>query len=142
MDSAENLIKWIWVSKDYLKKRAETVGKKGVKVEEFINQNPHLTACADFANVLKHGGLDKSRKPRSGRIPRLGKILFTAPQAAIGSLTFGDHHCAVNVSGPEDVEVKLPILDENGDRIGDAFEFAYQANQALDKLRNELEVAT
>jgi hypothetical protein len=73
--------------------------------------------------------------------PRLGEVTFTFPQAAIGSLVFGDHHVAVNVSDPEKVEVKLPILAENGDLIGDAFDFAYQAIQALEKLRNEVEAA-
>lgn len=140
MDSAENLIKWIWDSKDYLKKRAETVGRKGVEVEKFINQNIYLTVCADLANGLKHGGLDKSRKPRSQRSPRLGEISFTVPQAAIGSLVFTDHHCEVSVSDPEKVGIKLPIFDENGEGIGDAFEFAYLAIQELEKLRKEVEV--
>ena len=141
MDSAENLIKWIWDSKDYLKKRAESVGKKGARIEEYVNQNIFLSVCADLANGLKQGGLDKSRKPRSQMSPRLGEVSFTFPQAAIGSLVFGDHHVAVNVSDPDKVEVKLPILAENGDLIGDAFDFAYQAIQALEKLRNEVEAA-
>lgn len=125
MDSAENLIKWIWDSKDYLKKRAESVGKEGARIEGHVNQNIFLSVCADLANGLKHGGLDKSRKPRSQMSPRLGEISFTFPQAAIGSLVFGDHHVAVNVSDPDRVEVKLPILAENSDLIGDAFDFAY-----------------
>ena len=141
MDSAENLIKWIWDSKDYLKKRAESVGKEGARIEEYVNQNIFLSVCADLANGLKHGGLDKSRKPRSQMSPRLGEVSFTFPQAAIGSLVFGDHHVAVNVSDPDKVEVKLPILAENGDLIGDAFDFAYQAILGLEKLRNEVEAA-
>jgi hypothetical protein len=139
MDSAENLIKWIWDSKDYLKKRAEAVGKKGSTIEEYVNQNIYLAVCADLANGLKHGGLDKTRKPRSPMCPKLGEVSFTFPQAAIGSLVFGDHHVAINVSDPEKVEVKLPIIAENGDLVGDAFDFAYQAIEALEKLRNEVE---
>jgi hypothetical protein len=103
MDSAENFIKWIWDSKDYLKKRAESVGKKGARIEEYVNQNFFLSVCADLANGLKRGGLDKSRKSRSQMSPRLGQVSFTFPQAAIESLVFGDHHVAVNVSNPDKV---------------------------------------
>ena len=143
MDSAENLIKWIWDSKDYLKKRAEYVGKEASNIEEFINQNIVLSVCADLANGLKHGGLDESKGkgPRSGMNPKLGDVSFTFPQAAIGRLVFSDHYAAVVVSDPGKVEVKLPILAENGDHIGDAFDFAYQAIQALEQLRNEVEAA-
>jgi hypothetical protein len=141
MDSAENLIKWIWDSKDYLKKRADIVGINGARIGEYVNQNTFLSVCADLANGLKHGGLDKSRKPRSQMSPRLGEVSFIVPQAAIGSLVFGDHHVAVNVSDPDKVEVRLPILAENGDPIGDAFDFAYQAIEALEKFRNEVEAA-
>jgi hypothetical protein len=86
MDSAENLIKWIWDSKDYFKKRAESVGKKGARIEEYVNQDFFLSVCAYLANGLKHGGLDKSRKSKSQMSPRLGEVSFTFPQAAIESL--------------------------------------------------------
>jgi hypothetical protein len=143
MDSAENLIMWIWASKDYLKKRAINVGEKSPNIEELVNKNIFLSVCADLANGLKHGGLDKSRGkgPRSGMNPKLGEVSFTVPQAAISSLVLSDHYAGVNVSDPDKVEVKLPILAENGDHIGDAFDFAYQAIKALEQLRNEIEAA-
>jgi hypothetical protein len=143
MDSAENLIMWIWASKDYLKKRANYVGKESRSIEEFVNQNFFLSVCADLANRLKHGGLDKSRGkgPRSGMNPKLGEVSFTFPQTAIGSLVFSYNYTGVNVSDPEKVEVKLPILAENGDHIGDAFDFAYQAIQALEHLRKKVDAA-
>jgi hypothetical protein len=141
MDSAENLIKWIWDSKDYLKKRAESLGKNGEDIEKFVNHCKYLSVCADLANGLKHGGLDKNRKSRSKSRPRFGAISFTVPQAAVGSLVFGDYNVAINVSHPDMVEVKLPILAESGELIGDAFDFAYQAIQALEDLRNQVQAA-
>ncbi len=138
-DSAFNLLIWIWNAKDYLKKRGALLGIDGRMVEEAVNDDADLAVCADLANLLKHGGLD--RRSRSGLNPRLGKVSFRAPQTALASLTFRSFEVAIDISDPSQVEFRLPVLDETGEEIGDAFRYATSAIQSLEYLRDEIEGA-
>lgn len=135
-DSAFNLIIWIWNAKDYLKQRAEAIGKDARIVEDAVNADLHLPICGDLANRLKHGELKHSR---SGRYPRFGTVSFEAPQAAIGSLTFRPFEFEMQIANPSLVEFHLPVIDQTGEQIGDAFEYAGRGVAALERLQARIE---
>lgn len=135
-DNAFNLLIWIWNAKDYLKRRAEVNGKDFRIVEDTVNTDPHLPICGDLANRLKHGELKDSR---SGRYPRFGTVSFKAPQAAIGSLSFRAFEVEMEIANPNLVEFSLPVIDQTGEEIGDAFEYAARGVEALERLQARIE---
>jgi len=135
-DSAFNLLIWIWNAKDYLKRWAESHGKDAQVIENAVNGDEALVVCADLANRLKHGELKPSR---SGRYPRFGVVSFEAPQAAIGSLTFRAFEVEIDIANPILVEFHLPVVDNGGVRIGDAFEYAARGIAALERIRKSIE---
>ncbi|MDE2060609.1 MAG: hypothetical protein KGL31_04460 [candidate division NC10 bacterium] len=137
-DSAFNLLIWIWNAKDYLKRRADIRGQNAQIVEDVVNADPALAVCADLANRLKHGEL---RCSRSGWYPKFGVMSFTAPQAALGSLTFGAFEVAVEIADPSLVEFNLPVIDQSDAEVGNAFEFAARALSALEQLKARIEEA-
>lgn len=137
-DSVCNLLIWIWNAKDYLKRRAETRGQDPQIVEDAVNADSILTVCGDLANRLKHGELKRSR---SGRYPTLGVVSFTGPQASIGSLTFGAFEVEVEIADPSLVEFSLPVIDQRGGALGDAFEFAGRALSTLEQVKTRIEGA-
>lgn len=89
-----------WLIKD------KTVALSKLEVDRFINNSTYLKYAADFCNAFKHGGLDHSRKPRSGDI-------------------FHDttSYIAVNVS-PDAVVAKHGLNVAFGNETFDAFIFA------------------
>jgi hypothetical protein len=105
-------------------------------VERAINSDPHLPICGDLANTLKHGEL---RKSRSGKYPRLGKLLYTAPQQSLGSLTFKAFEVEVVFDKPELVHFSIPVLSRDGEEVGDAFEIASAGVKAMEKIREQIE---
>lgn len=135
-DSIGNLLIWIWSAKDYLKQRALALGGDGQLVEKFVDADSTLPICADLANRLKHGGLNRSR---SGLYPILGKVSFNAPQAAIGKLVFGALEVEVQIADPSQVEFFFPVFDDKGNVIGDASEYAEKSVAALEILRDKIE---
>ena len=135
-DDATNLLIWIWNAKDWLKEWAKTNGKNPQVVEDAINADQHLPICGDLANRLKHG---KLRKSRSGAFPMLGRICFSMPQQAVSSLTYYAFEVEINVADPTLVEVQLPIVNQDGDPIGDAFDYAERSVLALEQLQKQLE---
>ena len=137
-DTAYNLLIWIWNAKDYLKRRAVTLGKDGRSLEKAVNIDVHLPLCADLANRLKHGEL---RQSRSGHHPRPGKISFAAPQASLGSLTFRAFEVELQMANPSLVQFYLPVFDHAGEQIGDAFDYAAGGVAALERLRDEVDSA-
>ena len=138
-DSAYNLLIWAWSAKDYLKKRAEALGRNGRAVEQAVNNDPDLAICADPANRLKHGSLD--RGSRSGLNPRFGQVSFRAPQTAVGSLTFRAFEVEAQIEDPSQVDFLLPVLNNAGEEIGDAFVYAQTAILALERMRDGIEPA-
>lgn len=135
-DTAFNLLIWVWNAKDYLKRRAEASGQDAQIVEDAVTADSALPICADLANRLKHGELKRSR---SGSYPRFGVVSFRAPQAAIGSLTFRAFEVKVAIADPTLVEFRLPVIDQAGAEIGDAFEYAARGLEALERLKARLE---
>ena len=127
-DSAFNLLIWIWNAKDYLKRRVEASGQSSQIVEDAVTADPVLPICADLANRLKHGELKRSR---SGLYPRLGAVSFDAPQGAIGSFTSRAFEVEVAIADPNLVEFRLPMIDQTGADIGDAFQCAARGLRPL-----------
>ena len=136
-DSMCNLLIWVWNAKDYLKKRAVAIGKRGQLVEQAANKDRSLMICADLANRLKHGASRKSS--RSHLNPRLGNVSFRIPQETIGSLTFGAYEVDVDVKDPNQVNFSLPVIGNTDDDIGDAFDIAEKAICALERIRESVE---
>lgn len=134
-DDAFNLLIWIGIAKDYLKQRAKALGKDDRSVEDAVHADRHLPICADLANLLKHGRLNRSH---SGRYPRLEKLSFEIPQAAFGKLTFRALEVELQIADPSLVEFHLPIIDQTGEQIGDAFEYAGMGLASLEKLRADI----
>jgi hypothetical protein len=135
-DSVSNLLIWIWNSKDYLKGSLLAKGLDPQHVEQFINENHHLSVCGDLANQLKHG---RAKKSRSGKFPRLGGAGVTIPQSAIKTLAFRAFEADVDVGNPEDVELRIPILDSKGVEFGEAFEYITAAIAGLETLWKNIE---
>jgi hypothetical protein len=135
-DAVKSLLLWIWSAKDYLKICAEDHGKTGRSVEETIDDYPNLQICADLANRLKHLKLEWSR---TGLFPYLGKLRCSIPQEAINSITFRAFEVETEVADPNLVTVTLPVFDQNGNELGDAFEYARKAITDLEKIRETIE---
>ncbi|NYS62626.1 hypothetical protein [Vreelandella salicampi] len=136
-DSVFNLLIWIWNTKDYLKARASALGVTKKMVEDAVNSHAGLTVCADLANRLKHGRLD--RESRSGLNPYLGNVSFHVPQSAMGALIFRAFEVEMDVNDSSRIELRLPILDDKGDEISDAFECAAHAIKALESIHDKIE---
>ena len=134
-DSAFNLLIWVWNAKDYLKRWAELNGKVAQVVEDAVNSDECLMVCADLANLLKHGALKHSR---SGQYPRFGVVSFEAPQAAIGSLTIFAFAVEIGIANPSLVEFRLPVVNNRGILIGDAFKYAEGGVAALERVRTNI----
>lgn len=131
-DDIANAFIWLWSLKDYIKKPMEDKDW----VEGRINDNSCLSICADLANGLKHGSLD--RKSRSGKKPKLGKLKYKIPQTAIGKLTVGAFDVGIDVNNAHLVVWEMPILDEQNNLIGDAFEYLDHCIDAWELIANDL----
>lgn len=116
-DDIANAFIWLWSLKDHIKK----FSKDGDGVESQINDNFYLCICADLANASKHDGL--SRKSRSGKNPKLGRLKYNVPQTAIAQLAVGAFDVSINVNNANLVVLEMPIVDSNEKFIGDAFEY-------------------
>src|SRR5206468_3721764 len=106
-----------WSVKDHLKKLVQSRGGDPEDVERYVNSTPDLQICADIANTAKHGQLNRSR---TGRNVRADRPTFEIPQAAVGALTFLKNEVRVDVSKPELVTFKYPLVDDSGREVGDA----------------------
>ena len=130
-DDIFNVIVWIWNAKDYLRKRAKDTGKNPEMVNEAIKLDPYLSALSDLANGLKHGEFKNHA---------LGKISFTVPGRAVKSITLGaPRQVETDIANPSLVEYRLPIIDQTGKQVGDAFEYAERAIAALECIRDTIE---
>lgn len=136
-DGTANLCLWIWNAKDYLKKRAHALGRDPQAVEEAVNASTELSLCADLANGLKHGGLD--RTPRSDTHPRLGRASYTMPHGSVGSIKFEAFKVTVEPRDLEAVHVAVPVVDEQGQVVEDALELFARAITRWEEVKADME---
>ncbi|MEK6560726.1 MAG: hypothetical protein AABZ07_03245 [Nitrospirota bacterium] len=132
-DDIANAFVWLWSLKDHIKKSS----KQGDFVESQVNGNPYLCICADLANGEKHGGLD--RTSRSGKKPKLGRLKYQIPQAAIGQLAFGAFDVNIDVNNAHLVVLEMSILDEGDNLIGDAFEYLDKCINAWESIMQTMQ---
>ena len=135
-DDIANAFHWLWSLKDHIKKLTQG----GKQFELQVNANPYLVICADLANGEKHGGLD--RTPRSGKKPKLGRLKYQIPQAAIGQLSFGAFDVKIDVNNAHLVILEMPILDEADNLIGDAFEYLEKCINAWEAIIDNMQKGT
>ena len=138
-DDFSNWCLWAWSLKDYLKSAASQVGRRAQEVEEVVNGDRHLQLCADLANREKHA---EPARSRSGLFPRLGVLSYSLPMRGLGSLAVGAASVTVNVSDPSVVQVSLPIHDNQGNLVGDAFEVLDAAVRRWEHLLADYGIAT
>ena len=124
---------WLWSLKDHIKKSI----KDKNWVECRVNANSYLSICGDLANGLKHGSLD--RESRSGKKAKLGKLRYKIPQTAIGKLAFGAFDVDIDVKDAHLVAWEMPILDEQDNLMGDAFEYLDHCIDEWELIVNDLQ---
>lgn len=140
-DEVTTIFLWLWSLKDYVHKYVMNKGKSKAWVESRVNADPYLCICADLANSLKHGGFDPRFKSRSNKNPMLGKLNYQIPQKAMGSITVGVFDVGLNVSNPSLVVLEMPVTDDNGRVLGDAFKYLNYGLKAWEGIVNEVENA-
>jgi hypothetical protein len=138
-DDVKTLAIWVWSLKDYIKELLISQGRDGKKIEAFVDLNPVLQVCADIANSEKHSVLRKP--PRSGQKLRAGQLKFSIPQSAMSSITFFANEVQVDVSQPELVTIDVPVLDAEGNVIGDAIAYLRTGIFAWEMCARDLGVA-
>jgi hypothetical protein len=116
-DTIASCFVWLWGLKDYFHEYCKFTNKPKQIVEEYIEADPLLQLCMDIANREKHVNPKWSR---SGRFPRLGKVSYSIPQAAVSKLRIGDFQVDIDVSDPSLVEVSLPVYDQGDTEIANA----------------------
>ena len=132
-DDVANVFHWLWSLKDHIKK----VCKDKNWVESQVNKNPYLCICADLDNASKHGGLE--RPSRSGKKPKLGRLKYQIPKSAIAQLAFGAFDVKIDVNNAHLVDLEMPILDENNNIIGDAFEYLDKCIEAWESIMQTIQ---
>jgi len=128
---------WLWDLKDNVKYYCKTKGIKSKWVETEIAADPYLCICGDIANRTKHPGLE--RGSRSKKNPVLGKLKYSIPQEAVGSITFGAFDVTTTISKPELVTLEMPIMSGDGRYLGDAFKYIDYALKAWEKIIDRAE---
>ena len=140
-DDIASMFIWLWNLKDYVKKFSVTKGKSGKWVEAKVNHDPYLCICADIANSLKHGGLDKKYKSRSGKEPKLGKLKHEAPQASISTICFTENSVHLHISDPSKIKLEMPVVGGNDHFLGDAFKYLEYSLNAWERIIQEVDRA-
>jgi hypothetical protein len=130
-DDFANWCVWAWSLKDYLKLAAAQRGRQPRDVEDLVNRDRNLQLCADLANRDKHA---EPARSRSGLFPRLGKVAYSMTKEGLASLVVGAFSVTLNVREPRLVQVSLPIEDQQGNRLGDAFEVLDAAVRRWEEL--------
>ncbi len=135
-DDFANLSVWVWSIKDYLKKLASSLGKDPNDVERFVDADMDLKICSDPANTAKHAKLN--RKSRTGQYLRMGRLRYTVPLKATSGLTFSgnENNQIIDVSQPDAVEIIVPVLDQSGNEVGEAFTTFRNGVRAWERLLN------
>ena len=134
-DDLSSLGLCVWSTKDHLKKLVQSRGGDPADVERYIDAAPDLQVCADIANSAKHAQLSRSR---TGRYLRAGRPHFEIPQAALGSLTLLKNEVRVDVSKPELVSFRYPLVGKSGKETGDAMKHLEGGVAAWEKYVEQL----
>jgi len=140
-DLFANLAVWTWSIKDYFKALAEQQGTDPQAVEEFVNGDPSLPICADLANFLKHGQLNKSR---SGRWPTIGESTYKIDvnPTSVKSILFGAGGLVtLDVADPQQVEISFKVTFSKGEILGDGLEILRDGIASWETLRERFESA-
>jgi hypothetical protein len=137
-DEIETMFVWVWSFKDHLKAHARSLGKSDRWIEAEASADVGLSVCADIANRLKHGELRDSRSMKS---PELGKLTYSVPQEAMGKLTVRAFEVELDVSNADLVSFEMPVLDNQGRVIGDAFKLLEKGTTRWEELLRGLESA-
>jgi hypothetical protein len=134
-DDISNVFIWLWSFKDYLKSIAKQQKGDGQYIENLVNNDQKLSICADIANRLKHGSLNKSR---SGKFPSLGNFSYTAPHGTVRQIIFHKRTNAVefNFQNHENIELKMAIYDSSGNELGQSLDYL---SHAINFWENEFE---
>jgi hypothetical protein len=128
-DEILNVFIWLWNMKDYFKSVLKSRGDDPNKIEAHINLDERLTVCADIANGIKHGTLTISR---SGLYPKLGELSYSVPGQSMKKLEFQGNEIEMEFKEFENILIKMPVLDINGNEI-------YQALPLVEHALNEWE---
>jgi hypothetical protein len=131
-DDIANLFIWVWNLKDYLKKFAKAMSRSPQEVEDIINSDKNLQICGDIANGLKHG---PERKSRSYILSRLQ---YEIPHTALSSLTYRGKEVELNIAKTEEVILSRPILDKEGNEIGDGLKILSDGLNRFEKYFNKI----
>lgn len=123
-DEILNVFIWLWNMKDYFKSVLTARGDNPKTIENKINADIKLTVCADIANGIKHGILNKSR---SGLFPSLGTLSYTIPGGSMKKLEFRGNEIEMDFKEFENIEIKMPVTDKNGNQIDDALSLIQHA---------------
>lgn len=131
-DEVANVFIWLWSFKDYLKSLAIEKNANGQYIEDLVNNDPKLSICADIANRLKHGSLNKSR---SGKFASLGEFSYSAPHGTVRKITFHKTTNAVefDFQNHERIEFKMPIRDSSGNELGQSLDYLSHATSIWEK---------
>jgi hypothetical protein len=118
-DAIVSCFVWLWGLKEYFLEYCRGARKPTQIVEDYIEADSRLQLCMDIANREKHGTLKRSR---SGKFPKLGKVHYSIPRAAISKLTIGQFNVGIDISDPTLVEISLPVYDQAHAEIANAVE--------------------
>jgi hypothetical protein len=129
-DNIFTLIGWIWNAEDYLKAWAKKNGKDQRQLDKEMHEDSDLSVCSKLANGLKHGDFDTYH---------FGAMSFTVPQGSVKRITLLAQQVELDVENPENVEYRLPVLNESDNTVGDALEYAERAIAALEHFRSKIE---
>jgi hypothetical protein len=116
-DEILNVFIWLWNMKDYFKSVLNNRGDDPKTIEDKINADKKLSVCADIANGIKHGTLNKSR---SGLFPKLGTLSYSIPGDSMKKLEFRCNEIEMDFKEFQNIEIKMPVTDQSGNKIHDA----------------------
>jgi len=136
-DDITSMFLWLWSLKDYVQKYVNLNGKSKTWVKDKITSDSKLCICADIANSLKHGGLDKKHKPWSEKNPKLSNLKYSFPQEAIGELIFDTFDVNIKIINPHLVKLEMEIEGNNKSNLGDAFVLLQHVLLAWENIVNE-----
>jgi hypothetical protein len=131
-DEVSTVFLWLWSLKDYVKKLCMAKGADDRWVENAVNSDSDLCVCADIANSLKHCGLDS--KSRSNRCPKLGNVVYKIDSAELASFKFYESGVTIDPSEFNLIRLELPVFDDHGRLVGDAFQILKNGIEAWDKI--------
>jgi hypothetical protein len=132
---------WLWSVKDYYIALASARGLSCDFIYTRIRSCFAIQICADLANTLKHGSLEK--KSWTKHHPRLKGPGFSAPQEAISELQYlYSGEIVLKIGKPDLVDIPTYVVDQDGVILGDALVFLSDGVDFWDALLAELSSAS